>query len=182
MADVGQQKHIAEMQTEAHIPSRIPAEKLPASVPAEVAQLMSTQGSRPDILMLNEEDGTQSFYIIEIKYCTDTAPQGQESRAATQHLELQKTQQADTRTRVFQITLLFGVTGAIYKDTKDKLEGLGIQPTTVKSLLHKLHMHAVKSLHTIWKGRAVLLADKRQPGVHHPPDQPQPAKRRRKNK
>jgi hypothetical protein len=186
MADVGQQAHLSDMRTFRNIPSRIPVDKLPASVPAEVAQLLSTRGSRPDILMLADEDCTQSYYIIEIKYCADTAPQGQESRAEAQHSELFKLLLADDRglTRVHQITLLFGVTGTIYKHTRERLEWLGVSPPALQSLLQALHTHAIKSLHTIWKGRAALISEK-HPGhnwAHRPTNQSAPSIKRRKTK
>jgi ribonuclease HI len=186
MADVGQQAHLSGMRTSRNIPSRIPVDKLPASVPAEVAQLLSTRGSRPDILMLADEDCTQSYYIIEIKYCADTAPQGQESRAEAQHSELFKLLLADDRglTTVHQITLLFGVTGTIYKHTRERLEWLGVRPPALQSLLQALHTHAIKSLHTIWKGRAALISEK-HPGhnwAHRPTNQSAPSTKRRKTK
>lgn len=96
----------------------------------------------------------KALEIIEIKYCRDTDPSQQESRAARQHERLMRTLQIfDPTAEVKLTTIMLGVSGCIYKKTEEQLQKLGIKGTALSGLLKRLHHLASKHVEEIWNTR-----------------------------
>jgi hypothetical protein len=138
----------------------IPADSLPDSIPTSVKQAL-TRCSIPDALMYayDEDRGTHHYIIVEIKYCRDTDPSQQQSRAEEQHQLLKQTiEQYEPQATVEQVTLLLGVSGVIYKSLRQVLqEKLGVARPQVDALLTDLHHIAVESLDKIWRQRWAMI-------------------------
>jgi hypothetical protein len=91
---------------------------------------------KPDAMMVKTENNTWQYELIEIKYCRDTDPTQQESRADRQHDRLMKMLSIfDPRAEVKLTTIMLGVSGCIYRRTEQKLKGLGIQGAALSSFI-----------------------------------------------
>jgi len=88
--------------------------------------------------------------MVEIKYCRDSDPSGQLSKAQKQHAQLShilSTQHGSTTTI---LPILLGVSGAIYREhTYQALLSLGLTKASVKQTIRQLHTHAIRSLTSI---------------------------------
>jgi hypothetical protein len=92
--------------------------------------------------------------LVEVKYCRDTDPTQQQDKAQTQHKKLEKLLvKAGHKVKV--ITIMLGVGGTIYKDTKNKLVQLGIDPIAAKKVISKLHKFAVKAVKQVMTIRRI---------------------------
>jgi hypothetical protein len=104
---------------------------------------------------------------VEFKFCKDTDPSGQLSRASMQHAGLvHALQLADPMATVDFEIILIGVSGAIYGDhTKAPLLRLGVTKGAWDKLKYKMHLAAVQQLHWIYTSK---LAQEcvACPGVH----------------
>jgi hypothetical protein len=152
--------------------------------PKSLKLALINQQSIPDALLFNEESNT--FTIVEIKYCRDTDKATQQAKATEQHQRLrdsiadsanheadqpkgQDTSAGDLNEAiisswglygvptVYQVTILLGVTGVIYTDTVVFLTSLGISGPALKTLLTDLHYTAIHGLERIWRQRGALI-------------------------
>jgi ribonuclease HI len=151
MMDVGREQ--AEGGADPLVPSRIPREVLPTQMEESIKTTISRH-SKPDIFLYQPgRTGVPAKYtIVEIKYCRDTDPEQQLARAATQHRSLaQAIQQADPAADVQYVTIMLGVSGAIFTlDTLEKLRTLGVTGRALETLKYRLHIQAIKELHWIY--------------------------------
>ena len=97
--------------------------------------------------------------IVEIKYCRDTDPLPQQSRASQQHHVLRETLAQHAPTAVVeQVTLTLGVSGVLYKASIEALKDkLGVTEPQLGNLLTQLHHIAVDSLNRIWAQRWAMI-------------------------
>jgi exonuclease III/ribonuclease HI len=129
-------------------------------------------GSIPDALMYSydKDTGTSRYTVVEIKYCRDTDPAGQEARAHTQHqglVDLLSQEEAYTSTEVEIVPLLLGVSGVIYKSFMTNLDKLGVTGSAKATLARKLHMLAVKHVRQIWKLRRKMSTELQKCSRHN---------------
>jgi hypothetical protein len=134
--------------------------------------LATYTGSIPDALMYSydEDAGISRYKIVEIKYCRDTDPAGQEARAHTQHqglVDLLSREEAYTSTEVKIVPLLLGVSGVIYKSFMADLEKVGVTGSAKATLARKLHMIAIKHVRQIWKLRWKMSTELQKCSRHH---------------
>jgi hypothetical protein len=96
---------------------------------------------------------------VEVKYCRDTDLAQQRERASQQHQELRETiQKYALQATVDQVTLVLGVSGAIYNSTIEALKDkLGVTQPRLNTLLKKPHHMAVASLNRIWDKRWAMI-------------------------
>jgi hypothetical protein len=103
--------------------------------------------SRPDITLHTKG----KIHIVEIKYCRDTDPQGQCTRAQAQHTHLTnhlKTTKPDHT--IEHHTILLGVQGTIYTThTVEPLKNMGVLDGHLQDTLLKLHKESTTSAHTL---------------------------------
>ena len=174
-ADVGYNRHVQQAATAAEWDSDDEGSEGPsdntagttgtdgaASSPAPPGnQRRWDQSSIPDATLQHTDPATgrEKYTLVEIKYCEDTRPEGQETRAREQHQAL-KHRLESGGADVSVVTIMLGVTGAIYKDTTESLQQLGVTGAALPRLLKHLHFHAVTSLNTIWKHRCTLIREK----------------------
>jgi hypothetical protein len=103
--------------------------------------------SVPDVLMVQGMREATKYIVVEIKYCRDTDPTGQQDRATTQHESLRNLiKQHDPCPSILQLNITPGVSGIIYKGFMEHMEKLGIPGPAAKSLARRLHFLAVKHL------------------------------------
>jgi len=148
-SDVGWRKR--HLETELPLPKAattrtIHVNDLPDSIPNQVKEAIK-KGSIPDAIMYKyeEDQDTHHYIIVEVKYCRDTDPAQQQSRASQQHQTLREMiERHEPRATVEQVTLLLGVSGVLYKSSiaalKDKL---GVTGPQLNNLLTQLHHMAV---------------------------------------
>jgi hypothetical protein len=105
-----------------------------------------------------ERDAHQ-YILVEVKYCRDTDPAQQRERASQQHQVVRETiHKYAPQATVEQVTLLLGVSGAIYTSTIDALKDkLGVTQPRLNVLLKKLHHMAVASMNRIWNKRWAMI-------------------------
>ncbi len=114
----------------------------------------------------------QPITIIEVGYCANTRIADKYKEKARQHL-LRATMLQSMGYAVEYHSIPLGAAGAIYNTTNEHLHTCGVEQP--KSLLHKLHRHAIKTLHNIVVGRrqheSKMPCDcKKQPNPRrHPP-------------
>ena len=183
MSDVGMSRRCAVMKGKC----RIPKNALPDDMPDGMKRRIRLR-CKPDAMMVKTENNTRHYELIEIKYCRDTDPTQQESRADRQHDRLMKMISIfDPRAEVKLTTIMLGVSGCIYRRTEQKLKGLGIQGAALSSLLKRLHYMAAKHVEEIWNTRFAAIKNtrhyatstwsKRKRDLH---GQPMPDHRKRK--
>jgi hypothetical protein len=135
-------------------PRRIPREVLPQNMP-EATKSTVIRHSIPDAFLY--QPGTpqtkEKYTIVEIKYCRDTDPTQQLEAARDQHRELEQAlKTAAPGAEVEYITIMLGVSGTVFKTfTNTPLQKLGISKGALRNLKYKLHCHAVKQLHWIYR-------------------------------
>jgi len=107
----------------------------------------------------DEEHDVHHYIIVEIKYCRDTDPLPQQSRASQQHHVLRETiAQHAPKAVVEQVTLTLGVSGVLYKASIEALKDkLGVTEPQLGNLLTQLHHIAVDNLNRIWAQRWAMI-------------------------
>jgi hypothetical protein len=135
-------------------PRRIPRDALPDAMPEGVKAEM-TRHSIPDAFLYQPatQEHPARYVIVEIKYCRDTDPRQQLDAAQNQHKPLEMAIRAAAPEAIVQyVPIMLGVGGTIFKScTIEPLSQLGIQKGALNTLKYKLHRHAVKQLHWIYK-------------------------------
>jgi ribonuclease HI len=133
---------------------------------------------RPDILMISGTDKRpikrREADVVEIKYCRDTDPTTQQSRAETQHdasIEshhsvslMQSLRDAGYRpSKVRLHVILLGVGGTIYSSMHTTLKQLGLKRQATATVAGKLHKHATvyarRIMQTKWNQEFILKRD-----------------------
>jgi hypothetical protein len=105
------------------------------------------------------EEQYPKIYIVEFKYCRDTMPGNQLEACHTQHKDLiaQLTAKGTPRRNIKLIPILLGHSGTIYTEhTLQGMETLGISKKGAKKCAQKMHIDAIKQLHSIVKTRRYL--------------------------
>lgn len=115
--------------------------------------------SVPDITLAQFDDNASwTFTFVEIKYCRDTDPAPQTTRAENQHRELERLiKENEPRATVTRITITLGVSGTIYNQFMQDMRTLGVTGPALTSLAKRLHFIAVRNLRQIWDQRTALL-------------------------
>jgi hypothetical protein len=150
---------------------------LPRGVPPDLLP-GGTAPSRPDLVLCVPASPSAPPVVlcVEIKYCCDYRPDACLARVAAQHAALvQALSMAGHQVRV--VPLLLGVSGTIYKSTLQALRtDLGVSASSARELCSALHVHAVRSLSSIFatKCRMDTWAVPAPPVVAAPPG-PAPA-------
>lgn len=94
------------------------------------------------------------FTVVEIKYCRDTNTEDQWARATQQHKDLVDAltayQPKGGKIQVRQETILLGATCAIYNNTVETLQHLGVHGRALDTLLRDLHYIAVQGVENAW--------------------------------
>jgi hypothetical protein len=118
---------------------------------ADVAKHSASITNRliPDGLLLSNGckgkiKSNTEFTIIEIKYCSDTQPEGQKAKAAEQHAELCQRLAHLWSCKVTLHTILLGVGGTIYTKMEDTMNTLGVQGEAFTKLANDLNHIAVE--------------------------------------
>jgi hypothetical protein len=89
---------------------------LPDSIPIHIKDAL-TRCSIPDAVLYDYDSERDAYHyiLVEVKYCRDTDPAQQRERASQQHQVLRETiHKYAPQATVEQVTLLLGVSGAIY--------------------------------------------------------------------
>jgi hypothetical protein len=134
------------------LPSRIPNDHLPTNHDP-------TATSVPDMTLYEKiKRGRiikRRYTIVEIKYCTDTRPEPQQTHADLQHTGLiSSLTKSRYNTEARLVTIVLGMAGYIYQEeTEEQLKRLGISGQALNSLTTNLHIQAVKSLTRIIQAR-----------------------------
>jgi hypothetical protein len=134
--DFGRQKDSLDGTDQARLPRTMPGS--------------GHTGSRPDLVMVsgnrNAPLARRRVDILEVKYCRDTDPAAQTTRAEAQHTQfvdrlLRKGYHAR---RIHYHTIVLGVGGTIYKSMYPALRAMGVKRTTAHRLAGKLHQLAAQ--------------------------------------
>jgi hypothetical protein len=94
----------------------------------------------------------QPFHIVEFKYCRDTDPTRQLAHCSQQHatligLLLRNGYKEDN---IKLIPILLGVSGTVYQEhTLKNIQKLGVSKYHAMKCAKKMHIHAIKLLHSI---------------------------------
>jgi hypothetical protein len=138
-SDVGWRKRHGDKETEPPLPqaattrhiqvNHLPADSIPIHIKDALTSIDAASLMRSCIYDYDSErDAHHYILVLEVKYCRDTDPAQQRERASQQHQVLRETiiHNYAPQATVEQVTLLLGVSGAIYTSTmdalKDKLE------------------------------------------------------------
>jgi hypothetical protein len=170
MADLGSAENCEKDGAPVLKYRQVPAEFLPAPT-----DLKKTQGPtvpdqtrkkklQPDAMIVQyPEHGTDRkqpmIYIVEFKYCRDTMPGNQLQACHDQHGDLiaQLEAKGTPRSNIKLIPILLGHSGTIYTEhTLQGMETLGISKICAKKCALKMHIDAIKQLHSIVKTRRYL--------------------------
>jgi hypothetical protein len=135
---------------------------------------------RPDILMIAGTNkrpiNRREADVVELKYCRDTDPTMQQSRAENQHDAaatteshrsvslMQSLRDAGYRPdKVLLHVILLGVGGTIYSSMHTTLKQLGLKRQATANMAGKLHRHATvyarRIMQTKWSQEYVLKRD-----------------------
>ena len=151
---------------------------LPRAIPTHLLGTTAPSSSRPDIVLLLPAQPARppTFVCVELKYCCDYRPDHQRALAETQHQALLAALRGagyDAHT----VVLLLGVSGTIYTLTQDLMHThLGVPKGRVRDMSKQLHLHAVRSLSSIYACKRKLdaaappHADRPPPRPPRPPD------------
>jgi len=89
-------------------------------------------------------ESERRIILIEIKYCPDTEPSAQKTKALGQHEDLMKSL-AGKGAAIETVPILLGIGGTVYADlTRQTLLSLGVSPTAITKVLNKLNRLAAK--------------------------------------
>ena len=137
---------------------------------------------RPDILLVKREPrkrsrgasranlpGTQTIWIIEVGYCSDTRYREKLQQKMEQHTVL-KTILLSKGHTVRYLPIILGNAGCTYKSGEQALLDLGISRSNVQKLHTRLMEHAISYLHRIVRTRRQL-----EHSCSHPRRPPDPA-------
>jgi hypothetical protein len=113
----------AEGRTTLGVTRTIPASTLPANIPQKVkTQLQKQRIPGAFLYNYNRKTRRREYTVVEVKYCRDTKPEDQETRAVEQHRNLVETiKKYDTEAIVKHCVLLLGVGGVIYENVGKQL-------------------------------------------------------------
>jgi hypothetical protein len=103
--------------------------------------------SRPDATLVC--DLPARVEVIEVKICRDTDRSIGLERAEKQHATLMSHMQRKLHGAVKLNTFIFGATGTVYTDNLDQLTRLGVDTTSARKALRKIHNSIVHDLHSI---------------------------------
>jgi ribonuclease HI len=164
MADVGRNARCAADGVPTFGSNHISLHLLPVPDNATPQQrdehLKTLRTLRPDALLVSQSRDKPStkITIVEVKYCIDTKPNDQWTKAHEQHSELKsRLEGAGYLAQNISICpLLVGVSGTIYKRTLASLKKLGVTHSKANKCASKLHKEAIRSLHSIVKTRRHL--------------------------
>jgi ribonuclease HI len=171
MADLGSAENCEKDGAPVLLYRQVPGELLPT--PRDVDETQDTAAAmgpkrkkklQPDALIVQyPETGTGEqhphIYIVEFKYCRDTMPENQLRACHTQHEDLIAllTAKGTPRSNIKLVPILLGHSGTIYTEhTLQGLETLGISRMCAKKCAQKMHIDAIKQLHSIVKTRRYL--------------------------
>ena len=157
--DLGSAERCAEDGISNHHSRTIPWEILPVGLKEAVQQAEGTTSKRPDGLLYKPKHGNDpaEYWILEVKICRDSDPQGQQNRADYQHQVLiDKIKELDPNAKVWYYPLLVGVAGTIYLSSTLHLQALGINGESLKKCISEVHIASVKSLHNIYATKRKL--------------------------
>jgi ribonuclease HI len=157
--DLGSAEKCAEDGIATHQPRTIPWEALPPGMKEAVQHAAGTTSQRPDGLLYKPKQGTTpaEYWIIEIKICRDSDPQGQQSKADYQHQVLiEQIKKLDPNAKVWYYPMLVGASGTMYLNTTMYMQALGIKGNALKQCIFDVHIAAVKSLHSIYTTKRKL--------------------------
>jgi hypothetical protein len=172
-ADIGNQHHCTEDGIQ-HWPNQVPASLLPpvesAPLPTRHRQKRQKTKMQPDVMLHQGKD----IYIVEFKYCRDTQPDTQHNNSISQHQTLRDQLIANgyQPENIHIIPILLGHSGTIYRTlTLDNMERLGISTQCAQKAARKMHIHAIRTLHSIVSTRRHLEHSKAPQGnlPHQPP-------------
>ena len=158
MADVGAHAKCAEAGAPTLDCNSIPNTLIPCKPGANKEEQMlhakTLRRLKPDALLVSHgrHKTDTKVEIVEIKYCIDTRPERQLSRAREQHNELKDllAAQGFLPSNITVIPILIGVSGTVYTEyTKLALEKLGVPHAKTRTCISKLHTEAIRSLHSI---------------------------------
>jgi ribonuclease HI len=142
-----------------HQSRTIPWEALPPGLKEAVQRAEGTTSKRPDGLLYKPRQGTNpaEYWIVEVKICRDSDPEGQQSKADSQHQVLMdKIKEHDPSAKVWYYPLMVGVSGTMYLRTIGYLMALGIKGDALKRCISEIHIAAVQSLHSIYTTKRKL--------------------------
>lgn len=157
--DLGSAEKCAEDGITTHQSRTIPWESLPHGLKEAVQCAAGTTSERPDGLLYKPRQGTKpaEYWIIEVKICKDSDPQGQQSKADYQHqILIEKIKELEPNAKVWLCPILVGVTGTMYLSTANYLQELGIKGDALKKCTSEVHIAAVKSLYKIYTTKRKL--------------------------
>ena len=145
------------------LPLKLPAPQQQAGAPEEEAKAGGKKKLQPDAMIVqNSESGAkheQIIYIIEFKFCRDTKPEDQLQACNTQHQELieKLVAKGTPRKNIKLIPILVGHSGTVYiEHTLRAIEKLGVNMFHAKKCATKMHVEAIRQLHSIVKTRRYL--------------------------
>ena len=108
---------------------------------------------RPDIAFVHPQylqagatpSPAHPIKLVEVGYCSDTKHDIKAAEKREQH----KTLMTLLRNQGYKVelyTITLGTTGTLPATTPMDLSELGLDPDTIDTLLHKLHLHSIKHL------------------------------------
>jgi ribonuclease HI len=160
MADVGRNARCAADGAPTFQSNHISLQLLPVPDNATPQQrqehMKMLRTLKPDALLVSGRDKPNTkITIVEIKYCIDTKPNDQWTKAHEQHAELKSRLEGVgyLGQNISVCPLLVGVSGTIYRRTLASLEKLGVARPQARKCARKLHVEAIRSLHDIVKTR-----------------------------
>jgi ribonuclease HI len=154
-ADVGRADRMEADGAPSFVHNHVPQDVLPKVTPAKLCKL------KPDglLITLHRDIKQRRVHIIEVKCCQDTSREEQLDRARKQHAELttELSNAGYEPSHIRTVPILIGVSGTIYKDhTLAPLQQLGLSRAQAVKCAKKLHLQAIRSLHSIVKTRRML--------------------------
>jgi ribonuclease HI len=157
MSDVGLSRRCAIMKRKGRIPLAVLPKDMPNGMKCRIRS-----HCKPDAMLVRTERSIKRYELLEIKYCRDTDPTQQETRAERQHDRLMKAIQIfDPKAEVKLTTIMLGVSGCIYKKTEEKLKELGVVGPALPRLLKRLHHLACRHVEEIWNIRHAAIQNAR---------------------
>ena len=163
MADLGSAANCEKDGAPVLQQTQVPAELLPTPTePNDTQGTAPISGQKmkkklqPDAMIVQypgqgSEEQYPTIYIVEFKYCRDTMPGNQLQACHTQHEDLisQLTAKGTPRRNIKLIPILLGHSGTIYTEhTLQGMETLGISKQCAKKCAQKMHIDAIKQLHS----------------------------------
>jgi hypothetical protein len=112
---------------------------------------------QPDIMLVHQRPCKEDTVIhiveyVDLKYCRDTDPKAQLEHCTTQHACLIRrlTMSGYKESNIKLVPILLGTSGTVYSEhTMENLKKLGISSYHATKCARKMHIHAIKLLHSI---------------------------------